>query len=414
VTQLRPEQTRLIHLNALGLAHPASTKASKRDLLKCIRAMQLLQLDTISVVNRSHFLVLYARLGQFDLNWLDQILTDGSLFELWAHEACLAPKDNFWLLRAQMQDREHWSQKNKRAMHQTHGKELKQLISHIRKNGSVKSSDFERPAHLGERAGWWDWKPHKKWLEALFAAGDLMVAKREGFQRVYDLAQRVAPVLADSQAVRERLSALDATTRREQFILHSIKALGVTKARWVKDYYRLKRLVSNAELMGLVDQGKLNCVAVDNDSDPWFYHPTTKKMVEQVVSGKRPLANHCALLSPFDPLVWHRERAQIMFDFEYRIECYTPEHKRKFGYFCLPILWKDQIIGRLDAKAHRAQGIFEVKQLHFEKKTNLNNSLLNELGSTMKQFSHWHGCQSVKIGFVSSPGAIKKLREQTN
>ncbi len=413
MTLLGPEQSRLIHLNALGLAHSASTKASKRDLLKCIQAMQLLQLDTISVVNRSHFLVLYARLGQFDLNWLDQILADGSLFELWAHEAGLAPKDNFWLLRAQMQDREHWSQKNKRSMHETHGKELKQLITHIRKNGSVKSSDFERPAHLGDRAGWWDWKPHKKWLEALFAAGDLMVARREGFQRVYDLAYRVAPDLADVETVRERLNAFDVTTRREQFILHSVKALGVTKARWVKDYYRLQRLVSNAELMALVDQGKLNCVAVENDPDPWFYHSSRKKLVNQVVSKKSPDADHCALLSPFDPLVWHRERAQDMFDFNYRIECYTPELKRKYGYFCLPILWKDQIIGRLDAKAHRAQGIFEIKQLHFEGKTIITDQLLNDLSQAIKQFALWHQSTSIQIAYVSRAGYLRKLKSLT-
>ena len=383
------QQARCLQLAAQGLLQPTARTATRGALRACIARMGLLQIDTIHVVARSPYLVLFSRLGPYPQSWLDEALTKGEVFETWAHEACFAPIDDLNAHRLfNRETRKHWGLVNAQKSHAQQRAELDKLLAHIRDNGPVKTSDFERTE--GKGSAWWGWKDEKRWLEALFATGELMVARREKFQRVYDLAERVAPQLAAS------LEAPTPGQVRNRFIEKSVAALGITQARWVHDYYRSKPRLKDADLDALVEQGNLLRVRVDGWDAPAYVHASQAALLKKAIAGKL-LPTHTALLSPFDPIVWDRERALTMFDFDYRLECYTPEAKRVHGYFVLPILCRDELIGRLDAKAHRAEGVFEVKALHAQSGAAWTESQIADVAQAIQRCANWHATPKVTI-----------------
>ena len=398
-----------MHLAAQGLAHPPATKASPTRLVKAIEQMRLLQIDTINVVNRSPYLVLYARLGSFPLGWLETVLAQGKIFEVWAHEASFAHVGDFAALHSNLNDRSHFGQRLAQKSLEQHGPQMLALLEHIRTHGPVRSSDFERPiSEMKPKGGWWSWKAEKRWLEAWFATGKLMVARRDKFQRVYDLTEKVYPPSVNVLPVsREKIKAT--------FIENSVRALGITPARWVHDYYRIKPRLKfdDNDLASLVAQGILQEVrvevgaesgvesGVETNPEPWYVHRDHVKMLKLIVSGKALSPSHSAILSPFDPVVWDRQRGLELFNFDYRLECYTPEAKRRYGYFVLPILVRGTIVGRLDAKAHRAvnpaNGIFEVKGLWLENGVIPSEALALQLAEMLIAFATWHGCKQLII-----------------
>lgn len=388
--QLTLDQARALHLAAQGLLQPIAKAATPASLRACISRMALLQIDTIHVVARSPYLVLFSRLGSYPPHWLDDALASGKLFETWAHEACFAPMDDLLLHRSyNRQARQHWGLSSARQTHTHQREHLDKLLGHIRENGAVKSSDFERK---DDRASaWWGWKDEKRWLEALFAYGELMVARRDRFQRVYDLAERVAPHLASGPADEMTPEAV-----RQQFIEKSVTALGITQARWISDYFRMKPRLKDADLAGMVDAGSLLRVDVKGWPTPGYVHASQADLLKKVLAGKL-VPTHTTLLSPFDPVVWDRERAATLFDFDYRLECYTPEAKRVYGYFVLPILCCGQLIGRLDAKAHRAQGVFEVKSLFAQPGLVWDDGQVQAVSRAIGQCALWHGTPEVKL-----------------
>lgn len=402
--QISAGQARAVHLAAQGLLHPPRRRARKPDLLATIGRMQLLQIDTISVVARSPYLVLHSRLGDYPLQWLGDLLADGDLFEVWSHEACFAPSEDFILHRSALEDSRHWSM---RSALRTAGKDraaMDRLLAHVREHGAVKASDFERTS--GTPSAWWGWKDEKRWLEACFALGELMIARRESFQRVYDLPERLIGRRQPDHATR-RMSTLEA---RSDMILRSLLALGVAQARWITDYFRMPRKVSEIELQPLLECGDIVRVEVAGWDHPAYAHCKNTELLSRAGSG-RLRATHTALLSPFDPIVWDRQRASVMFGFDYRLECYTPAPKRRYGYFCLPILWRGKLIGRLDAKAHRADGVFEVRSIHLEEHVDPNQRLIDELASMIRAFARWHATPDVRIG-RSDPRGFAKLLAQ--
>lgn len=353
-------------LHCLGLAHAPSQQATRASVAKAVSRMGLLQIDTISVVNRSPYLVLYARLGAFDLAWLNDNLAQKKLFEVWAHEACYAPIDQLALLRANLKDRQHWSQRQLATMQAEYPAAMRQLLGHIEVNGPTKSIDFVRPpttcAAAAAKPGWWNWKPEKRQLEAWFAAGELAVLRREGFARVYDLSSRVFKQLDPNnsgfeahQLIEKQLSSPQ--LRRQTMALTAARSLGICKLKWLHDFHRIMPRFTLNELESLLSSAQLSLVQIEDDPDPWVVHSDHKKLLNSVVAGKSSLPTLTVPLSPFDPLVWHRDRAQGLFDFTYRIECYTPAAKRRYGYFVLPLLHRGRLIGRLDAKAHRTKWV---------------------------------------------------------
>jgi uncharacterized protein YcaQ len=385
---LTAAQARSLHLAAQGLLAPPARAARREDVLAAVRRMALLQLDTIHVVARSQHLVLHARLGDYRPEWLDELLAGAALLETWAHEACLAPVEDHGLHRRLLATSQHWSARRAREILARQGEGMRALLEEVRRRGPVKTSDFE--SERPRRTGWWAWTKEKAWLEAWLALGELMVARRERFQRVYDLAERVLPAAARGAPPDEAGARLAAIER-------SVRALGVTQARWINDYFRTRPRLGPVDLRPLVEAGRLVEVRVRGWATPGFVHRDHLPLLRRAAAGKL-VATHTALLSPFDPVVWDRERALAMFGFDYRLECYLPARKRRHGYYVLPILRRGALVGRIDAKAHRARGVFEVKALHLEPGVAAGPALLGDLAAALGASARWHGTPEVRLG----------------
>ncbi len=395
------QQARNVQLAVQALLNPPRAKATRARVLDTIRRMRLLQIDTINVVARSPYLVLFSRLGDYEMRWLDDLLRRGDIFECWAHEACFAPAEDFALHRSDLAHRaHHWAQKGSQRIVGEHRAEMDRLLAHIRANGEVKASEFEatRPG----QKGWWGWKNEKRWLEALFALGELMIARRENFQRVYDLSERVA--------ARLKKESIKGDSHHE-FVSGAVRALGITQARWIADYFRMQKKHKDEELQPLVDSGELIRVDVRGWDRPGYAHRDNLALINRA-QRSRLRATHTVLLSPFDPIVWDRARASVMFDFDYTLECYTPAPKRKFGYFVLPILRRGTLVGRRDAKAHRADGVFEVKAIYLEAGIVPDDELVMDIGTAIDDCAQWHRTPNVILKRSEPSTLAKKLRSR--
>ncbi|WP_158784294.1 winged helix-turn-helix domain-containing protein [Pantoea sp. BAV 3049] len=376
-------QARQLHLAAQGLLRPARRKARFEDLLTTIRQMSLLQIDTIHVVARSPYLVLFSRLGDYPQVWLEQALSGGNLFEYWAHEACFIPSEDYPLLRHRMLNPQYMGWKYNSEWVENWQQEITELLEHIAQNGPVRSADFAAPE--GQKPGWWAWKPHKRHLENLFTAGELMVTERRNFQRVYDLRQNVLPDWNDE------LHALEEGEAIQQMLQNSAASLGLFRAAWLPDYYRLKRAPVKAALASWLETGEVIPVEVETLGECYLHH-SLLPLLEAL-----PRATHTTLLSPFDPVVWDRKRALELFNFDYRLECYTPEEKRQYGYFVLPILHRGALKGRLDAKMLRKEKVLLIRQIWLERNVQVSQALLDDVQQAILRFARWQGAESVVL-----------------
>jgi len=384
---------RALHLAAQGLLQPRRRKAVKADVLDAIRHLGVLQIDTIHVVARSPYLVLWSRLGDYPLPWLEELLAEGALFEYWAHEACFVPIEDYRLLRHRMLNPGAMGWKYSERWMREHKADVEALLEHVRAKGPVRSSDFERKD--GKGGGWWEWKPEKRTLEVLFTAGQLMIARRQNFQRVYDIASRVLPDWDDSQ-----LPTGEETQR--ELALKTVRALGLSKAAWIADYYRTRPPRPQPE--PLVEQGLLLRGRVEGWKEPVYIHPDLAGLAQMAQDGTL-VPSATTVLSPFDPVVWDRRRAQELFGFDYRLECYTPAEKRRYGYFTLPILRRGALVGRVDAKAHRKEGIFELKALTLEPGVKTSERFVRDVAAAVQRCANWHQCSQVQV-VRSEPAAF--------
>jgi hypothetical protein len=338
--------------------------------------MHLLQIDTISVVARSPYLVLFSRLGPYRPQWLEQTLAEGEIFETWAHEACFAPIEDYGLLRAARPlYQTHWMQRSAERIWREQKSEMQALLSQIKQRGPVLARDFVAADGAPKQSGgWWNWKHEKRWLEAWLALGALMVTRREGFQRVYDLSERV---LAKKSCCYAEPSLREA---QHQILLRSMHALGVFKLSHVADYYRIKLSGKESLQDALLDCGA-QPVLLAGENDWYLTARALSALSEQEAVSARAL-------SPFDPLIWDRRRARELFDFDYRLEAYTPAAKRQYGYYVLPLLAEQGLFARVDAKAHRADGRFEVMRVHFEGSSKL--GLKRKAVRALRALANWH------------------------
>ncbi len=391
-------QARTLLLAAQGLHRPPDSPATKADVLAMIQRMGALQIDTIHVVARSPYLVLWSRLGDYEPKWLDELLAEGALFEYWSHAACFLPIETYGLYRRLMLDRRKGSSGSDEWL-AAHAKEVEHVLGAIQEKGPVRSADFERTD--GQKGSWWNWKVEKQALEHLHNTGALMIARRHNFQRFYDLRTRVLPGWDDA-------ATPSINTVRRAFVLKTVAALGVTSAREVADYFRTGRRLTEPLLEVLAAEGLLLRATVEGWTAPAYLHPDNLALAEAVCNGE-VTATRTTLLSPFDPIVWDRARALALFGFDYRIECYTPEAKRRYGYFTLPILHRDHLIGRLDAKAHRTARRFEVKALHLESDVNMTDELMADLAAALAACARWHKTPEVTIMWASRPGLAERL-----
>lgn len=394
--ELSEAAARALLLAAQGLHERPARPAVKEDVLAAIRRMGALQIDTIHVVARSPYLVLWSRLGSYQPRWLDELLAEGAIFEYWSHAASFLPIEDFGLYRRRMLDRTG----RYRDWLAAHPEVVERVLGRINEQGATRSADFERTD--GRAGAWWDWKPEKQALECLFTTGELMVSRRERFQRIYDLRERVLPDWDDARTPsREEV--------RRAHALAAVRALGVAKATWVPDYFRIPAQGIRQLLEALADEGALIRARVEGWPITSYIHPDNLRLAESAVAGAlRPALT--TLLSPFDPVVWHRARAEELFGFAYRIETYTPAARRRYGYFSLPILHRDQLVGRLDPKAHRREGRFEVRALHLEPGVRVTDDLICGLAGALRDCAEWHGTPEVAVLASDPPDLAEALR----
>jgi uncharacterized protein len=400
--RLSSDAARALLLAAQGLDRRPRRAARKADVLDTIRRMGVLQIDTIHVVARSPYLVLWSRLGDYQARWLEELLAEGALFEYWAHEACFLPIEDYPLYRHRMLDAANLGWKYAREWAAQNHAALERVLTHVREQGEVRSADFERTD--GSNGKWWGWKTEKRALETLFTSGELMIARRQNFQRIYDLRERILPAWDDAM-----LPSID--EMRRILALKAVRALGVTTARWVGDYFRTRKLETAALVKGLADEGALLRAQVEGWSEEAYIHPDNVAMAEKAAAGKlQPKLT--TLLSPFDPVVWDRVRALTLFGFDYRIECYTPAPKRRYGYFTLPVLRRGALVGRLDAKAHRKEGRFEVKALHLEPGVPLADALIADIAGALRECAVWHKTPMVDVRWSDPPELATLLQSE--
>jgi uncharacterized protein YcaQ len=193
--------------------------------------------------------------------------------------------------------------------------------------------------------------------------------------------------------------------------LRAVQALGITPARWVADYFRTRKNETVTLVRQLADEGALLRVEVEGWNEPGYLHPANLALAERAAAGQiQPSLT--TLLSPFDPLVWDRERASALFGFDYQIECYTPAAKRRYGYFTLPILWRGQLVGRIDPKAHRKQGLFEVKALHLEPWVNPSEELATDIAGALRDCANWHATPDVVVRWADPPAFADLVQQK--
>lgn len=371
-------QARLVMLKAQNLLNPPDPHPSPEDVLKTIGQMGALQIDTINVVARSPYLSLWSRLGDYDPVWLDELLSTGKIYEYWSHAACFLPMENYPYDRRLCLDgfRGYFSA----AWYINHREDCDRVLDHIRQNGEVKSATFKRQD--GKKGTWWDWKIEKVALEYWFSRGDLMVSRRERFQRVYNLRERVLPDWNDhdTPSLEETIS---------HFCLKTLQSLGIALPSWVADYFRLPKREVAKTLKELIQRGSIIELEVEGFTEKALVSPDMLNWVEAASRGQLE-ATHSTLLSPFDALIWDRKRTKQLFGFDYTIEVYQPQHKRIYGYYTLPILHRGELVGRVDAKAHRQKGEFEVRSIHLQPGIEPDACLCEDLAATLQSCANWH------------------------
>jgi uncharacterized protein len=377
-------EARRIALAAQGFGTEPASPADAARLKRLTRRLGLLQIDSVNILVRAHYMPLFSRLGAYAPALLDQAAYDGRrrhLFEYWGHEASLLPIELYPLLRWRMAAAERlegiWEGIAKAKRENAAYTEA--LYEEIKRRGPLAASDFE---NAGPRTGpWWGRSDGKRALEYLFWCGRLTTSTRRNFERVYDLTERVLPKAALAAPVPDKEAA------QRQLLMIAARALGIATEPDLRDYFRLRPAESQPRLAELVEAGQLQPVAVRGWRHPAYLHPEAR--LPRRVEAR-------ALLSPFDPLIWERDRTERIWNFRYRIEIYTPAHKRQHGYYVLPFLLGDALVGRVDLKADRAAGVLRVQASHAEAGLDPDTiapALLEALGD----MTRWLGLERIEL-----------------
>ncbi|NNE09175.1 MAG: winged helix-turn-helix domain-containing protein [Gemmatimonadetes bacterium] len=378
--KLDSAQARRIALGAQGFtAKRPAGRVDARHFRKLFRTIGLLQLDSVNVLERSHYLPVFARLGHYDRAALDRYTSHSrEIFEYWAHEASLIPAAQYPLMRFRMNSN-RWEKRLA-----TWAKEERDYIAavlgEIRERGPLSVSDLEDPG--GRTGPWWGYQKGKIALEWLFGRGDLTAYRGSNFKRVYEIPERYVPEPHYNEPPPAKEDAMRA------LLVDSARHHGVGTARDLADYYRLHVPTSRKLLHDIAAEGLLEPVAVEGWKEPAWLHPESKR--PRAVQGS-------ALLSPFDSLVWERARTERLFDFRYRIEIYVPKPKRVHGYYVLPFLMDGELVARVDLKADRKASKLLVQSAFLEEGRPAEKTAAR-LADDLVDLAHWLGLQDVVVG----------------
>jgi uncharacterized protein YcaQ len=374
-------QAKRIALAAHGFGDRRPTAAVTRPhIRKVLARTQLLQIDSVNVISRAHYLPVFARLGGYEHKVLDDMRSiRREHFEYWAHEASILPVELYPVLKWRMDHyREHGAKWGSLArIQREHPEYLEAVRQEIEDRGPVRVSELSMGAP--GKGSWWGWSDAKIAVEALFFQGDVTAAFRtNGFERVYDLTERVIP---------ERYfnaTALSAEDAKRELVRRSAQAHGIATSKDLRDYFRLPVEGFAQAVAELVDSGEL----VETKVTGW------KQQAYRWHESKPKRVDARAVLAPFDPLIWERDRTERIFGMRYRIEIYTPEPKREYGYYVLPFLLGEDLVGRVDLKADRKAGVMRVQSAHRDSALP-DEDIVEPLAETLREMADWLGLDDV-------------------
>ncbi|MFB2581566.1 winged helix-turn-helix domain-containing protein [Herbiconiux sp. P15] len=363
---------RRIALAAQGFGTAPGGTPGTRQFGLLLRRLGLLQIDSVNVYERSHYQPVFARLGHFDKALLDRLTYGRSVTEYWAHEASFLPIETLPLFEWRKQEYRDWYAARAASGGSDPAAEamIGWLRAELAAKGPMRASEIEHESNR-RQGPWWGWSEVKRGLETMFRTGDVVSAGRVRFERVYALPEQAVPVsvlgveVPRAEAIRQLMSI-------------SARAHGIGTVKDLADYFRLKTVDAVPAIQALEEEGELIPVAVDGWAKPAWLHR----------DARRPRRlEAAALLSPFDPVVWERSRTERLFDFRYRIEIYTPEPKRVFGYYTLPVLIDDRIPARIDLKSDRQAGVLRVQSAWAE--PNLHPEDIPRIAALLRTAATW-------------------------
>ena len=370
-----------------------------RKLKPALQGMQALQIDAINTINRSHYMPLYSRLGSYSRDTLDHNLfntaqqsrSKRTFFEYWGHECSLMPLDLFPLLQWRMEDAQNHAGIYKQCTQIA--KRRPDLIKNLKATIAARGPLSSRELESSKRGpGMWEWSDTKKGLEYLFWTGEITTRGRRRFERLYDLTENSIPSKVLEKCNLQRHDA------QMELLYRSVVALGIGTEADIRDYFRLSAVEAKAAINGLLEDKRIERVDVEGWQQVAYRTPQTKTPRK---------ISHSTFLTPFDPLVWNRKRLQRLFDFNYRIEIYVPQAKRKYGYYVLPFLHDDRLIARLDMKSDRDKGYLQVLGLWWEDA--VPNDAPDVLQQELTRLADWLDLEGIKW----SRSARAKLRKAT-
>ncbi|MCG2811082.1 MAG: winged helix DNA-binding domain-containing protein [Candidatus Aminicenantes bacterium] len=386
-------------LHAQLLDGHTKIKKGKEGIAQTFEHLGYVQIDTISVIERAHHHTLWTRVPDYSQSQLHEAqATDRSIFEYWGHAASYLSMGDYRfyipMMKSFYEPKGSWY----RSWGEKYGSFLEPVKKRIREEGPKAARDFENPAGRG-KGPWWDWKPAKAALEMLFWRGELMIRERNGFERVYDLTERVLP-----QGMDLRLPAPDELGR---FIVQrALNALGAASEKEIRDYIRIgdKEIIAGA-IRELLESAEIVRLTVEGQNGVVYALPKVLEAVSRLRAAPR-----IRLLNPFDNLVISRSRLKERFAFDYTLECYVPKEKRRHGYFALPILFGENIVGRLDPKADRKTKTFWVRQLAIEPEFQDDDGLIPELGRALGELARFNGCVKIILEDVQPKKLFAPLK----
>jgi uncharacterized protein YcaQ len=370
---------RRIALAAQGFGIPRPSTVGTRQLNLLLQRLGVLQIDSVNVFERSHYLPVFARLGPYDKALLDRLTlrAKAPYLEYWAHVATFVPRDDWPLWKWRMaRMREKYGKPGEWV--DTHPEMMRFVLDELRTHGPRAASEIEHEENV-RRGPWWGLSDIKEALEYLFVFGDVVTAGRKGFERVYALPEHVlSPELLNAEV------PIDDAQR--ELVRRALRSHGIGTAKDIADYYRLYVATTARLLDELVEAGEAERVAVEGWKAP-AYLAAGARIPRRIEAA--------ALLSPFDPVVWERNRALRMFGFHYRIEIYTPAPKRVYGYYTLPALVDDQLVGRIDLKSDRQAGVLRVQSAWRE--PHASRDAVERLVPVLRETAAWQGLGGITV-----------------
>ena len=386
-SSLSAAEARRVALAAQGFGRQRPGNAGTRQLNGALARMATLQIDSVNVFARSHYMPLFSRVGAYDTAALDRLLfaRRPPYVEYWAHVAAFIPAADWGLFGFRMEAMRAKYGSKPGGWFDTHRDIVDWVRAELAERGPLRPAQIEHDAKKGARGPWWDWDVVKHALEYLWLFGEVAIAGRRGFERRYALAEQVIP----AEALGTRITADQAI---RELVSRAARAYGVATAADLADYWRINdRKAVLAAIGDLTDSGELHPVSVEG----WTSSGRTAKAWLHADAAVPRRVDAAAILTPFDPVVWFRDRAERLFDFEYRIEIYTPAHKRRYGYYSLPVLVGDDVVGRVDLKADRPGSTLLVQSAWWERGAPADAAA--RVAAELRLAADWQRLESVSI-----------------